>query len=238
MNEDFIKQFRRLPDTAFVEKVRARLERREHRQALKRYSLLSVLTLLFVFGMLMTFSSTVRAEVIDIFLKIGGVQYTVDREYPGKGLPEVLLEPEVLSWEEARSRFISPLELPAYIPEGYEREAEVQLTIWSGDDAHTLEVIWRKKEQSPMIGLFIAQCQEDAQGCGIGVGEHEALEEITLNGKPATLIRGAWDVDEQRYDLSSMVSVTWRYDENAFYKLWSFDPSLADELIKMAESVP
>lgn len=237
MNEDYIKGFRKAPDLQLLGRIQARLEKRERRQLIKRYTFLSMLALVFAFGMLMTFSSTVRAEVISIFLKIGGVQYTVNREYPGKDLPEVVLEPEVLSWEEARSRFVSPLELPTYVPEGYEREAEVPLTIWSGDNAHTLEVIWRKKGQYPMIGLFIAQCQEESQGCGIGVGDDGALEEITLNGKPAALIRGAWDVDEQRYDLSSMVSVTWRYDENAFYKLWSFDQDLVDELIKMAESV-
>ena len=88
-----------------------------------------------------------------------------------------------------------------------------------------------------MIGLFIAQCQADAQGCGFAVGEG-ALEEITLNGKPATLIRGSWDEGTQQYNLSVMTSVMWRYDENAFYKLWSFDQNLVDELIKMAESIP
>jgi len=238
MNDDYVKSFRKLPDARLIERIHVRLERKERRQALKRYSLLSAFALIFVFGMLMTFSSTVRAEVIGIFMKIGGVNYTVTSEFPGNPhIPEVVLEPEILSWEEAKSRFVSPLELPTYVPEGYEREADVPLTIWSGDNAHTLEVIWRKKGQFPMIVLFIAQCQADAQGCGWSVGEG-ALEEITLNGKPAALFRGSWDVDKQQYDLSVMTSVMWRYDENAFYKLWSFDQNLADELIKMAESIP
>ena len=70
MNEEFIKQFRRPPDFSFVEKIQMRLERKERIQVAKRYIVLSVLVLIFSFGMLMTFSSTARAEVLQTLEEI------------------------------------------------------------------------------------------------------------------------------------------------------------------------
>jgi hypothetical protein len=238
MNEEYLKRFRKQPNSVFVKKIHTRLERKERIQAIKRYAVRSALALAFLFGVLMTFSSTVRADVISLIVKIGGLHFEVTSQNPHNPyLPERELVPEYLSWEEAGSRFLSPLQLPVYVPEGYEREANTHLYIW-GDGTPTLEVFWRKKGgQSPMIGLFIAQCRDDAPGCGFRVGE-EALEEIALNGKPAALIRGAWDSETRQYDLSAAIKVMWRYDEDTFYNLWSFDQNLADELIKMAESVP
>jgi hypothetical protein len=237
MNEEYIKGFRKSPDSHMIERIHVRLEKKERIQRIKRYSFRSALAFAFVLGMLMIFSSQVRAEVLSLFMKIGGVQYHVTSEHPfNPYIPAVELEPEYLSWDEARSRFLSPLQLPAYVPDRYEREADTHLYVW-GDDTPTLEVFWRKKGQFPMIGLFIAQCKEDAQGCGMAVGEG-ALEEITLNGKPATLVRGSWNEDIQQYERSVVISVIWRYDENSFYRLWSFDQSLEAELIKMAESIP
>lgn len=237
MNEEYIKGFRKSPGTKLIERIHTRLYKRERMQRIKRYSALSMFALIFVFGMLMVFSSTVRADVISIFRKIGGVQYHVSSEsLLNPYIPAVELAPEYLSWEEASSRFVSPLTLPTYVPQGYERETNVHFYTW-GDGTSTLEVFWRKKGEFPMIGLFIAGCKEDAQGCGFRVGEG-ALEEITLNGKPAALTRGSWDEGTQQYEPSVLVSVMWRYDENSFYRLWSFDQSLADELIKMAESIP
>lgn len=235
MNEEYLKQFRKQPSSVFVRKIHIRLERKERIQAIKRYAVRSALALVFLFGVLMTFSSTVRADVISLIVKIGGMHFEVtSQNLHDPYLPERELVPEYLSWEDARSRFLSPLQLPVYVPEGYEREANTHLYIW-GDGTPTLEVFWRKK--GGLIGLFIAQCRDDAPGCGFLVGEG-GLEEITLNGKPAALIRGAWDSKTRQYDLSSTIKVMWRYDEDTFYNLWSFDQNLVDELIKMAESVP
>jgi hypothetical protein len=237
MNEEFIKQFRKVPDTDFVEKIQARLEKKERSQRVQRYSFLSLLTLLFAFGMLMTFSSNARAYVLQTLEEIAGLQFEVTNDYPGeRGEPVTELDAERLPWEEARDHFLSPLQLPTYAPEGYEREADTHLYI-SADGKHVLEVFWSKEGQFPRIGLAIAQCKTDDSNCGLIVGE-DTLEEITINGKPAVLVRGAWNADTQKYDPSVWVSLVWRYDDNATYWLWSGEQSLMDELIKMAESIP
>jgi hypothetical protein len=237
MNEKYFTQFKRSPDSQFIEKVRMRLEKKERTQRIKRYSFLSVLALTFVFGMLMIFSSTVRAEVISILTKIGSVQYEVTSQYPGNpDEPEVELAPEHLLWDKARSHFLSTLELPTYAPAGYKREADVEFYIW-GDNSPMLQTVWRKKGAFALIGLMINQCTADAQGCGMTVGTG-GLAEITINGKPAALIRGGWNSGTRQYDLSHNINIVWRYDENTVYQLWSGDQNLVDELIKMAESIP
>ena len=237
MNEDYLKQFRKQPNVSFVGKVHMRLERKERIQTIKSYIMRSALTLTLVFGSLMAFSFTVRAEVIGWIVDIGGLSMETISENPSDpNIPEVELVPDYLSWEQARDRFLSPVQLPTYLPEGYEQEVDTRYHVW-GDGTPSVDVIWRKKGQFPMIGLFIAQCQSDTPGCGFYVQEG-AMEEIMLNGKPAVLTRGVWDLDTQQYDYSGKVSIKWRYDENTVYDLWCLDPNMADELIKMAESIP
>lgn len=236
MNDDYIKRFRKLPDSRLIERIHARLEKRERRKVIKRYSLLSFLALTFVFGLLMTFSSTVRAAVLQAIEQIAGLRFEVTTDYPGDpDKPVVELVPEHLTWEEARSRFLSPLQLPAYVPQGYEQEPKVQLYIW-GDGSPSLQIVWRK-ESYVLIGMFITQCRSDSPSCGTIVGDG-ALQEFTLNGKPAVLIRGGWNSDVQEWDRSIAINIMWRYDENTVYQLFSGDENLLDELIKMAESIP
>lgn len=234
MNEEYVKSFRKAPDSQLLGRIEARLEKAERRQRVKRYSFLSVLALVFTFSLLMTFSSGVRAEVITIIKKIGGLQFEVTALPPWANEPQTGPEPEVLSWEEASSRFVSPLRLPTYAPEGWERLADTEFYDWGGGTT-TLEVFWANAGVLQAIGLSVSTCPIDDSACGLVLGE-DTLEEITLNGEPAALLRGGWNGDQ--YDPSGPISIVWRYDENTFYRLWASDPGLVDELIRMAESVP
>lgn len=239
MNEDFVRQFKKQPDSQLVEKIHLRLEKKERTQTIKRYSMLSGLALFFVFGMLMTFSSTVRADVINLIKEIAGLQYEVTVNYPGGSEKDVtIIEPEYLSLEEARSRFPAPIQLPTYVPQRYERLADMQFYIWS-EDSSTLTIIWEKREEDILVGMIslnIAPCPSSSTSCGMIVGEG-ALEEIALNGKPAAVVRGGWNYDTKEYDLSLDTAIQWRYDENTVYRISSYAIPL-EELIKIAESIP
>ena len=237
MKEEYIKSFRKAPDSQLLARIHARLERKERIGAIRKYSALSIFALIIVLGTLMTFSSSVRAYVLQTLEEIAGLRFEVTNDYPGeRGEPVEELDAEHLPWDEARVHFLSPLQLPMYVPKGYEREADTHLYI-SADGKHVLEVFWSKEGQSPRIGLAISQCKTGDPSCGLIIGE-DTLEEIDINGKPAVLVRGAWNADTQKYDPSVWISLMWRYDENATYWLWSGDQSLMDELIKMAESIP
>jgi hypothetical protein len=242
MNEDYLKRFQKMPDSLFLDKIQLRLARKERVGMIKRYVRLSVLTLFFAFGLLMAVSSQARADVISLFEKIGGLDYQITNNYPGGSDEDItIIEPEFLSLEDARSRFPSPVQLPTYVPQGYERPADgnVELYNWGNGASLSLKIMWRKWEENKLVGMIdfdISQCSSASSSCGMIVGDG-ALGEITLNGKPATLVRGAWNYDTQHYDLSLEMDIQWRYDDNTVYRLSSWSVSL-EELIKMAESIP
>jgi hypothetical protein len=238
MNDDFIKQFQKSPDSRFVERTHARLEKRERIQMFKRYSIFSTFALIFMFGMLMTFSSAARADVISIIEKIAGLHYEVTSNYPSYPDEDVItIYPEYLSLEDARSRFPFPIQLPIYVPDGYERRTDVELYYW-GDGAPELVIRWEDNDKhTGHIFLRIKHCSSNLQPCGLIVGEG-ALEEITLNGKPAVVVRGSWNYDTHQYDLSAGIDIQWRYDENTVYTLSTWGEDKLEELIKTAESIP
>lgn len=237
MNEEYLKQFRRMPDASFTEKIHARLARRERWQVIKRYTVFSAFASIFAFGMLMTLSSTVRASVLQTIEEIAGLRFDVTTDYPGDpGEEEIIAPHEYLSLEEAQSRFPSPVSLPAYLPQGSARQGDVLLTFFS-PDMLMLTITWDNPETGSFT-LEILRCSSGSENCGLVVGEG-ALEEISLNGVPAVVVRGAWDADRQQYDASRPVSIRWKFDEYTIYTLasWSSEKSL-DELVRIAESIP
>ena len=239
MNEDFMKQFRKLPNSNFVQEVHLRLQRKERKQAIKQYAIFSILTLIFAFGMVMAFSSTVRADVLQTMEEIAGLRFDVTSNYPGGSDGEVtIIHSEHLSLDEAQSRFPSPVVLPTYIPQGYSRHEDVMLTPFTNPDTPTLMIVWEKKKSSS-ITLDILHCSIGLENCGFTVGEG-ALEEITLNGSPAVVVRGAWNYDIKQYDSSmTEIAIRWKYDENTIYTLSTSNQDMPlEELIKIAESIP
>lgn len=241
MNEDFIKQFRRLPDTDFVENIHRRLERKERIQAIKRSSAFAALALIFGFGILMTFSSTVRAAVLQTIEEIAGLRFEVTTNYPGVSEEEVTVVPsEHLSLEDAQSRFPSPIVLPTYVPPGYERRADVTFVVLG--DMPMLIIKWHNDEAIREFHLDIRHCPSGAENCGRIVGEG-ALEEIMLNGRPAVVVRGGWNYDTKQYELSldglAIVELMWKYDDQTIYMLRADEREISiQELIKIAESIP
>jgi len=238
MNENYLKQFRKSPDSQFIEKIHARLEKKERLQVIKKYFAFSALSVIFLLGILMTISSTVRADVLRTIEEIAGLRFDVTSNYPGIPDEKVTIVPsEYLSLVEAQNRFPSPVMLPAYVPQGYERQTDVEFFVLG--DIPTLITRWGSTEKhTGNIELDIKHCSSGFENCGMTVGEG-SLEEIMLNEKPAAVIRGSWNYDTQQYDLSATTAIQWKYDENTIYTLstWNQDMPL-EELIRMAESIP
>jgi hypothetical protein len=240
MNEDFIKQFKRLPDANLVEKIQARLERKERRQTMRRYSLLSAFALIFVFGVFITVSSPARAYVLQTIEEIAGLKFEITSGYPGVPGEQVHTAPsEQLSLEEAQSRFPAPISLPTYVPAGYARQEPLSLTTFEKPDLPLyttifLDIHWENKNGGAFM-LNIRHCPGGLEYCGWIVGE-AAIEEITLNGRPAVIVRGGWNDDTRQYDFSLPTAIEWKVDESTIYSLTG-NQSL-EELIRIAESIP
>lgn len=238
MNEDFIKQFRKSPSAQMVEKIHMQIERKERIQRVKRYSSLSIGVLLCSFAILLTFSSTVRADVVNFIENVSGFQFDVSSRYPGNpDEEETIIPSEHLSLTAAENRFESPVSLPVHVPGGYELSGDVEL--FELENQNTLVIQWSHERRGiGIIDLSITHLPSGNMKFIQAVG-NGAVEEILLNGKPAVIVRGAWNYDTKQYDLYIMTAIQWKYDENTVYTLSSWNQNLSlDELIQMAESIP
>jgi len=236
MNEDHLKNFRKSPDFPMLDKIHTRLEKRERRQKIKQYITRSVLALILAFGMLLTFSPTVRAQVLFYWKKVAGMTFWVSNDLPADAY--IMKVDDYWSLEEAQTRFASPISLPSYVPQGYERTSTVEHILDGYVDLVT--VTWRKDYET--IDLTIQHCFPDLEfdgikgaNCGAGAIE-KSIEEITLNGKPAALV---YDPRMPESRNPAGLSIFWLYNKNTVYALIFLDKDLSrEELIKMAESIP
>jgi hypothetical protein len=240
MNEDFMRQFQKMPDSILLEKIHVRLVGKERKHRIKQYLTYSVTTLIFVFGVVLIFSSAIRVKALQT---VEHVQILICKKLQmycsGDGVltPEqgLYVPLEYLSLNDAQVRFISPIVLPTYTPQGFERLANVEFFDLPGQP--TLVVTWNHPNHYGLIKLLIShhsfEIKEYAQTLGKG-----AIEETVLDGKPAIIVRGVWNIGVQENGFM-ITALMWRYDENTVYSLLSLEQAVPlDELLKMAESIP
>jgi hypothetical protein len=237
MNEDFMKQFIKSPAPDLVKKIQSRLEKKERAQIIKQYATRSVFVLIFAFGMLMAFSSTVRAYVLQT---VEHVQVLIvcrwDLNIYCEGDGVLSINPsEYLSLDDAQAHITSSIVLPTYVPQGFERRADVEF--FDLPNQPVLVVTWNRKNHYSLIKLLISHHSIELETYARTLGEG-AIEGTLLNGKPAIVVRGTWNIGVQENDFM-MTALVWRYDENTVYALMSLEGAVPlDELIKMAQSIP
>lgn len=254
MNEEFIRQFRKSPDLQMVEKIHSRLERKERAQRYKSYFTRSAIMLLLTFGMLMTISSTARAEVTQTiarsqlgeilicYVGFNPIGTYINRTFIESNLVNcsgdgvLTINPnETLSLEDAQSHFTTPISLPTYVPKGFDRSDAIEF--FDLADQPTLVITWELKNDYKRVKFLVSHHSIELRTYARTLGKG-AIEDVTLNGKPALIVRGVWNIGMQDNDFL-MTAIMWRYDENTVYALMSFEQAVPlDELIKMAESIP
>jgi len=240
MNEDFIRQFQKMPDPVLLKKIHVRLERKERQHRIMNYSTRSLISLIFVFGLVLIFSSTIRARALQT---IEQVQALLCKKLKAPCTGNGVLTPEqglnvpleYLFLSDAQSRFTSPIVLPKYMPQGFERLTDVGF--FDSPSQPTLVITWNHPKRFSLIKLLISQnsfeIKEYAETLGKGV-----IEESAFDGKPALIIHGVWNIGEHDRDFV-MTALMWRYDGNTVYALMSLEQAIPlDELIRMAESIP
>ena len=151
------------------------------------------------------------------------------------------VESTYLPLEEAMLIFPGTISLPSTLPEGYSLNPEVQLTDFEGGSLPVADVRWRKENPDggwSSLSLNIDYLSEKAQDLARVVGEG-AIEEVTINGKPAALIQGGWNYDTKSFDPNIGLNLRWEYDKRTVYELHSSDEAIGrEELISIAESIP
>jgi hypothetical protein len=245
MNDDFLKNYAKRPNPQFSENLYRRLERRERKIAVMRKLALSFTALIIVFTAVFAASPTVRAATLEFLREIGGLAFTVSDEPPSvetEGVIPPTFEDVPLS--EAKSRFAGPIDLPQYIPGGFELQPLVRLTSISElADHHFARLTWRRLEiisEGNEIEIFITLEIDYAPGVetpGYYVGQ-DSVKAVDLNGRQGALIRGVWDHERQAYIAAPFSFFIWKYDDDTTYTLSANNELVEDqELIRMAQSI-
>lgn len=152
-------------------------------------------------------------------------------------LNESLMNPKYFSREETEAAVEFKLHIPTYIPQRLEFMGTYYYPTRVGqgsarEDTWTVIMFWREASPSKMI-LGLDQVRHLGKDYHFKVAE-EAVQPLTIKGRPAIYIEGAWMDGKWRRDLER--SIAWSDDQFA-YRLWSTALPL-EELRKVAESMP
>ena len=240
MVDDFLKQYRKQPDQAFTQALYRKIHMEPRPVSTMKRLSLALVCLLAIFGIALGVSPQARGAALELIREVGGLRFTETNDYPGNGGKEEIVESRHVPFDEAILIFPGTISLPRFLPEGYSLDPEVRLTDFGGGSLPMAEVTWKTNPNGGWsnLRLGINYLTEEFQGYAEVVGEG-AIEEVTINGKPAALIRGGWNYDTKSFDPNiNNLSLQWEYDERTIYALHSSESIGQDVLIEIAESIP
>jgi hypothetical protein len=251
MNDNFLYEFREQPDPKFACRLYNHITTIHESKLLLPRKIaglnriwIGIIILLISACSVITASPTAREEIIRIFHEIAGLTYqevdqTVQRS-PEQQSPFTLSSTRLT---EAMEKLPFTFNLPSVIPEGFKLDENVKL-FFAGDEtsdvskAFGLRIAWRMwfdANSFANIDLIVYQYREEFDPLYIGI---ESLEEITIGGEPAALIRGFWDSSTRQWNFeSSYIAIRWRRKDIVNY-LGAHELVVSlEELINMAESM-
>jgi hypothetical protein len=260
MNDEFLSRLRKPPRRSFAEALYAKISTSQRSQTMfatyfKRLGwALAVLSL--ILALTLAISPTARAAALTLVHDIGGLifnetdhfdtealppgitgSYTLISNEPPDGEHLEVLDTEIVSLEEARSRLGYAFGLPGWLPDGFIQNAEIRYLIPDGQVFQQPLACLRWENASPSAALDLCiqyPAQTDIQYV-IGQG---GVDEVQVSGQPAALQKGAWDLETKQWVETDLVILMWARD-GATYQ-FSADSTVVsvDALIQMAESIP
>lgn len=242
MKDKTLHTFRRTPDDTYTENLLERLERIPETAATqptqpahpRRLRLDWVLASLLLMFLVMAVSPVVRARIEDVVKQIGGLNLLITEEYPGGLETARVVEPDIISLEEARTRVEFEFYLPDFLPDGLTLQ-EDQIIASNIED--NLWLTWEDEAQ-PGRQLHL-QIQTTIPNTRFVVGPDSAAE-VMVNEKPAILIRGGWDQGTESWQDDGLRILRWELN-GVTYSLQTGNEEWGgltqEELIQVAESI-
>jgi hypothetical protein len=236
MNDDFLTRYRKSPPREFSEALYQRINAPMN---IKRTPSLRRLTFAAAFCMALitalTFSPNVRAAFNGLIVDIGGMIFFEPDETESQATPlpesQVTIVPqEILPLEEAQAKLPYSVSLPTWVPDGFRMSSSVRISYFPGGPPHA-SITWYGSD--PTVGnidLIISGSQVS------WLVETDDVQEVEVNGQPAALVAGTWNVDTGQWDNQSARTLSWLKGD-AMYQLYSPGAS-PEDLIRMAESIP
>lgn len=244
MNDKFLTQFQKEPDSDFAHKLWGRLQQVTpvtavsatpipHKRPLRLAVAFAILIFLFIAGL----SPAVQAQIEVVLRQIGGETYKETAVYPGTADVETIIENETLNGEEAqlledaRQRLGLNFNLPTALPERFTIIPEVIYGEVAGPSA---TFRWTDALSYYVIVLDVRHVNPDINW----VVSPGSLEEVQINGHPAALVTGGWSADTQEWDDAEGVKEL-RWNQNGIaYSLTMFGNTLTqEEFVAIAESI-
>lgn len=246
MTDQFLKDHYRAPRPAFAAALGRRLQAIQPpaaqpapaRRALLPRAAFAALALLLALGLALTVSPGVRAQVLALYQQVGGLIFQVTGDYPGGSQPPTIIPAQALTLDEARQTFPAAFSLPAWLPDGYQMNPELSLTDFSENGNHFVSLLVTYQDEARGTAFFLninhsPAGEEYSQIIGPG-----SVEEVSINGRPAGLVRGIWNSQTRQWDDDQHLSLFWQAG-GAAYDLSAHEFALSKEdLLRIAESIP
>lgn len=240
MSDDFLYQFRRPPRQEFADELYSRIsQERPTFNFLKmglskgRRVALALVASCLVFIIGFGASPGLRAAVGEAIRHLGQIPIWETDQHPFlPGEERVISCSQTVSLAEAQA-LIGELPLPGWIPEGFVLKDRVQTC--EDDHGRSVELTWEHATSHRSVSLFAEYLNQDFIPTEIvGIG---GVEEVTVNGQPAALVRGAWNPKTKTWSPKGLVHLRWGQGK-VVYQLITVEGALStEELVRMAESV-
>lgn len=244
-DDDFLSAGRARPRPAFAQALYRRISQPPLPKPVGRFTMttmtrffpqrlaLGLLAGVAALGLFLAASPVARAQLAGVLRVVGGVTYNEVDPQPG---PAPAGEPgtvpsQTLPLAEAQASLPFALDLPAWAPAGFILQDDV--VVESFPNGPTFARVAWYSDTGRVIDLRV-----EHPGTATWEVGPDSLEETTVNGAPAAILRGMWNADTGAWERSSAVILSWRHGD-ATYHLSSSDGSTNPQvLVQMAESIP
>ena len=237
MDDKFLYQNRPPLRAGFGENLYARLSNPTLQKGMSsnflRFILRFVLTALLLFAVLFAFSQPVRAGVLNWIKQIAGLEVEETNTFPVAEGETVSVPPEArYSLKDIIKDLPYELVMPAHVPDGFFFEDKV--------DVQDKSVFMRWLNGN---GNEILMLVDTDHGQRYITGT-DAAQEIQVNGQPALLVQGGYDVNGNWDSNRWMMNIIQRRDDVIYWLIYiqnsdgEFDgTAVKDELIQMMGSI-
>ncbi len=132
-----------------------------------------------------------------------------------------------------------PFTIPSWAPEGYRLYKDNVYIAGAQSEEFPyliLNLNWRKSTTDHITFIVMYPLGEDDPGWYVPTG---VVEEVTVNGQPAAVVRGTWFEENGEYSvLTSPPILIWKRDGITYRLLANNRKVSLEDLIRMAESAP
>jgi hypothetical protein len=151
----------------------------------------------------------------------------------GLASPPLLVAPERMSLQAARTAVPFDFGLPTQVPDGWIMDEEVRVNDLGGGPC--VEILWTHPDQANISFSACSALQDDGSPGGRLVGL-DSLPEIEIGGQPAVFIRGGWDPDTHEWAWPKVTPLIWTMGDVQYTLLASGDELSEANLVTMAKS--